>query len=147
MDFTDKSNKSLAFKKFTNNRYNAERFEQPENPTDIDRITSHQLTPGLSSDELLGLIYSPYYSTVGGKKVYPYMTVTSLGPLVYDDKIIDGAYLVNSASVVDFKVLYEQTYAWSYLIYVFKSGRVLRVTKDTPWQTIVDYLDSLNGGE
>lgn len=147
MDFTDKSNKSLAFKKFTNNRYNVETFEKSENPDDIDRITTCLCTPGLTYDELLGLIYCGYPSTMNGVKMYPKMLCTAAAPLIYDETIIDGAYVIGSAAQLDFKTLYESQYNWAYTIYIIGSGRIITLSKTVPWQTIVDYLDSLNGGE
>lgn len=153
MDFTKNTNGSLALKKFTNNRYHAKLFEQPENPTAIDELTRYLLTPELSIDELLGLII-PYgrvsFTDSDGKecKSYTYYSVSSAGPVVYDNELVDGVYTIYGHVGGDLKDVYDAGNSAKYFLYIARSGRVLTLNpKNTPWQTIVDYLDSLNGGE
>ncbi len=148
MSFKGNSNGSLSLKKFTNNRYNAEFFEQPENPTAIDEITRCVCKPDLEEDELIGLVFPGTFMTLpDGTNIYAWKVNSYVSKVVYDGKVVEGLYHVDSGVLADLKTMYDAQNNFKFLIYVSKSGRIISLSKSTPWQTIVDYLDSLKGGE
>ena len=109
-------NDSMAFKKYTNNRY---KFEQ------VDGETIYRMTPGLNADEMLGMIV-PIIPDLNG-----YTMVFLVTPLV------EQLYPEGVAHRDD---IYELMYSnpdpdgtpITALLYCGETGKVIRITGDVP---------------